>query len=89
MEAWCRSPGKRAPARWSPFSAAVHRHPRELGKAATRLCRDVVRRPPGWCYALCTPLFLAGRLPLQRGDATMEKLTLTLHKTKDTKNKVV
>ena len=58
-----RSPGKRAPARWSPFSAAVHGHPREIGKADTRLCRDVVRRPPGWCYALCTPFFLAGGFP--------------------------
>ena len=56
------------------YSAAVHGHPRELGKAATRLCRDVVCRPPGWCYALCTPLFLAGRSPLQRGDENYGKV---------------
>ena len=68
VEARRRSPGKRVPARESPFSVAVHGRPREIGKAATRLCRGVVRRPPGWCYALCTPLFLAGRSPLQRGD---------------------
>ena len=56
VEARRRSPGERAPARWSPFSVAVHGHPTELGKAATRLCWDVVRRPPGWCYALCSTL---------------------------------
>ena len=60
-----------------------------LGKAATRLCQDVVRRPPGWCYALCTPLFLAGRAPLQRGDENDGKVDSDAAQDQDTKNKVV
>ena len=53
------------------------------------MCRDVARRPLGWCYALCTPLFLAGGFPLQRGDENHGKVDSALHKAKDTKNKVV
>ena len=63
--------------------------PKGAREAATRLCWDVVRRPPGWCYALCTPLFLAGRSPLQRGDENDGKVDSALHKAKDTKNRVV
>ncbi len=89
VEARRRSPGKREPARWSPFSVAVHRHPRELGKAATRLCWTLYAAlRVGVMLCVHHSLWRVGP-PYNEEMKTMEKLTLTLHKTKDTKNKVV
>ena len=38
--------------------------PKGAGKAATRLCRDVVRRPPGLVLCSMYTTLLAGRSPL-------------------------
>ena len=39
--------------RRAPCSVAICRRAGEFWKAADRLCRDVVCRPLGGCYALC------------------------------------